>query len=243
MTAAPRLCDLIDRSGDGMRNGMLLPDGYSDVAPGKLAAVVTCLQMLERAPLRAERAAAPWQLRRMPRPDTAWYRELFARVGAEWLWFSRLAMPVAELEAILGHPDVEVYALAAGGRDEGLLELDFRERGQCELAYFGLGSALRGQGAGRWLMNRALEQAWSRPIGRCWVHTCTHDHPGALGFYLRSGFVAYARRVEVADDPRLTGLAPRSAAPHIPLIEPRAPAVNGPGGDAAGRAAQAARGG
>ena len=201
---------------------MILPDGYSDVAPGKVAAVVTCLEMLGRPALRAERATAPWRLRRERRPEPGWYRELFARVGAEWLWFSRLVMPVPDLEAIIRHADVEVYALEAGGRDEGLLELDFREPGQCELAFFGLGSALLGQGAGRWLMNRAIEGAWARPITRFWVHTCTNDHPGALSFYLRSGFGAYARRVEVADDPRLSGLAPRTAAPHVPIIEPRA---------------------
>jgi GNAT superfamily N-acetyltransferase len=130
-------------------------------------------------------------------------------------------MPRDELEAILRSPDDEVYALTMGGRDEGLLELDFREAAQCELAFFGLTDALQGQGAGRWLMNRAIERAWARAIGRFWVHTCTLDHPGALAFYLRSGFRAYARRVEVADDPRLTGLAPRTAAAHIPIIEPR----------------------
>jgi GNAT superfamily N-acetyltransferase len=191
------------------------------LAPGKVAAVVTCLELLERPALRTERAAAPWRLRRVPRPEAAWYRELYARIGAEWLWFSRLLMPVPALEAIIQHADVEVYALEAAGRDEGLLELDFRERGECELAFYGLASALLGQGAGRWLMNRALERAWARPIRRLWVHTCTNDHPGALAFYLRSGFRAYARRVEVADDPRLSGLAPRSVAAHIPIIEPR----------------------
>jgi len=197
---------------------MQLPDGYSDVPPGKIAAVVTCLEMHARPALRTEREGAPWRLRRVVRPDAAWYRELFARVGTEWLWFSRLVMPPAELERIIRHPDVEVYALSVGDRDEGLLELDFRDAGECELAFFGLGPALVGQGAGRYLMNRAIEGAWARPIRRFWVHTCTHDHPAALAFYLRSGFQAYARRVEVADDPRLTGLAPRSAAPHIPII-------------------------
>ncbi len=201
---------------------MELPDGYSDVPTGKLAAVVTCLEMFAPAAQRLERDAAPWRLRHETRPEAAWYRELFSRVGVEWLWYSRLAMPTAQLEATLRHADVEVYALEAGGRDEGLLELDFRDPGECELAFFGLGSALFGQGAGRWLMNRAIERAWARPIRRLWVHTCTHDHPAALAFYLRSGFSAYARRIEVADDPRLTGLAPRSAAPHVPIIEPRA---------------------
>jgi GNAT superfamily N-acetyltransferase len=92
------------------------------------------------------------------------------------------------------------------GRDEGLLELDFREAGTCELAFFGVTQAIQGSGAGRFLMNRAIEYAWRRPISRLWVHTCTLDHPDALAFYLRSGFRAYARRVELADDPRLTGL-------------------------------------
>jgi GNAT superfamily N-acetyltransferase len=200
---------------------MQLPDGYSDVAPGKIVSIVTCLEMLTKPAVRAERAPSPWRLRREPRPDAAWYRELFARVGRDWLWFSRLAMPVAQLEAIIRHPDVEVYALEVAGCDEGLLELDFREPGQCELAFFGLSHALLGQGAGRWLMNRAIEGAWARPIRRLWVHTCTHDHPAALAFYLRSGFSIYARQVEVADDPRLSGLAPRASAPQVPIVEPR----------------------
>jgi hypothetical protein len=34
---------------------------------------------------------------------------------------------------------------------------------------------------------RAIERAWARAIDRFWVHTCTHDHPGALAFYLRTG--------------------------------------------------------
>jgi GNAT superfamily N-acetyltransferase len=199
---------------------MILPNGYSDVPAGKLASVVTSLEMLAQPALRSERAAVPWELRRVAAPDPSWYRELYRRVGGEWLWYSRLAMAPAELEAILRSSAVEIHALALEGRDEGLLELDFRTPGTCELAFFGLTAAVQGQGAGRWLMNRALERAWSRPIGRFWVHTCTLDHPDALAFYLRSGFRAYARRIEVADDPRLAGLAPRTAAPHIPIIEP-----------------------
>ena len=197
---------------------MVIPDGYSDVPAGKLASVVTCLEMLAPATIRAGRADVPWVLRRVTSPGVDWYRELFGRIGAEWLWFSRLAMPAASLETILRDPAVEIYALNAGGRDEGLLELDFREPGECEVAFFGLTQAMLGQGAGRWLMNRALEFAWVHPINRLWVHTCTLDHPDALSFYLRSGFRAYARRVEVADDPRVTGLAPSTAGPGIPII-------------------------
>jgi GNAT superfamily N-acetyltransferase len=197
----------------------MLTAGYSDVPEGKLASVVTCLEMRARPALKAERADSPWRLRPVPRANPDWYRELFRRIGMDWLWTSRLAMPEADLAAILSNPAVEIYALASEGRDEGLLELDFRGPGECELAFFGISQALLGRGAGRWLMNRAIEHAWARRIERFWVHTCTLDHPDALSFYRRSGFDPYERRVEVMDDPRLTGLAPRTAAPHVPIIE------------------------
>ena len=82
------------------------------------------------------------------------------------MWFSRLQMADAELAAIIRSPMVEVHALVHEGRDKGLLELDFREAGQCELAFFGVTADLIGGAAGRWLMNRALELAWSRPVTR-----------------------------------------------------------------------------
>jgi GNAT superfamily N-acetyltransferase len=148
-----------------------------------------------------------------------WYRALYWRVGEEWLWFSRMRMADAELAAIVQSPQVEVHALAFDGSDEGLLELDFRQAGQCELVFFGVTGNMIGSGAGRWLMNRALDRVWSRPVDRFWVHTCTVDHPSALEFYQRSGFRPFRRQIEIADDPRLNGMAPRSAARHVPVIE------------------------
>ena len=197
---------------------MILPDGYSDVPAGKIAAIVTHLEMTERPALHPDPQCA-WTLRRVPSPDLDWFRDLYRRIGEEWLWFSRLQMADAELAAIVCSPMVEVYALVHEGRDEGLLELDFRDAGQCELAFFGVTADLIGGGAGRWLMNRALELAWSRPVTRVWVHTCTFDHPSALAFYQRSGFCPFRRQVEIADDPRLDGSAPRDAAKHVPIIE------------------------
>jgi GNAT superfamily N-acetyltransferase len=197
---------------------MTLPDGYSDVPAGKIAAVVTHLEMTERPPLRPDPPGA-WTLRKVEIPGLDWYRDLHRRVGEEWLWFSRLRMTDAALAAIIHSPLVEVHALVQDGRDEGLLELDFREPGQCELAYFGVTAKLIGSGAGRWLMNRALERAWSGPVTRVWVHTCSFDHPAAVAFYQRSGFRAFRRQIEIADDPRLDGTTPRSAAGHVPIIE------------------------
>jgi GNAT superfamily N-acetyltransferase len=193
---------------------MTLPDGYSDVPAGKIAAVITHLEMTEPPVLRPDPAGA-WTLRKVPSPDLDWFRELYRRVGEEWLWFSRLQMANAELAAIVRSPMVDVHALV----HEGLLELDFRKAGQCELAFFGVTADLIGSGAGRWLMNRALELAWSRQVSRVWVHTCTLDHPSALAFYQRSGFRPFRRQIEIADDPRLDGTAPRGVARHVPIIE------------------------
>ncbi|MBJ7407573.1 MAG: GNAT family N-acetyltransferase [Bradyrhizobium sp.] len=197
---------------------MILPDGYSDVPHGKIAAVVTHLEMTA-PPARRDDPPGNWSLRKVDAPALPWYRDIFRRVGENWLWFSRARMTDAELAAIIHPAGIEVYALALDGRDEGLLELDFREPGQCELTYFGVTADLIGTGAARFLMNRALERAWSRDVRRVWVHTCTFDHPAAVAFYQRSGFRAFRRQIEIADDPRLDGTAPRDAARHVPIIE------------------------
>jgi GNAT superfamily N-acetyltransferase len=197
---------------------MILPDGYSDVPAGKIAAVVTYLEMTER-PVLAHDPPGVWTLRKDETPDLDWFRDLFRRIGEQWLWRSRLQIPDAELAAIIRSPLVEVYALVRNGRDEGLLELDFRIPGQCELVFFGVTASLIGSGASRWLMNRALELAWSRPVVRVWLHTCTFDHPAALPFYQRSGFHPFRRQIEVVNDPRLDGTSPRDVAKHIPIIE------------------------
>jgi GNAT superfamily N-acetyltransferase len=192
-------------------------NGYTDLPPGKVASVVTFLEMRQRPRLRRLPRPPGWSLVRL-NADLARYRALFRAVGAPWLWFSRAAMAEEALAAMLASPKVEAYALTDGRRDMGLLELDFRPRGACELAYFGVVPDMIGQGAGRLLMNEAIRRAFGRPIRRFFVHTCTIDHPGALGFYVRSGFTPYKQAIEVADDPRLTGaLAPESA-PQVPLL-------------------------
>jgi len=193
-------------------------NSYHELPAGKIAAVVTYLEMTEPPAAREVPAPDGVELRQVEEPELAWYRDFYRRIGTDWLWFSRLAMPDEELLAIIRHPEVEVHALARDGHDEGLLELDRREPPDIELAFFGLTPTLVGQGAGRWLMTRALQLAWRHRPRRLWVHTCTLDHPQALAFYLRSGFKPYRRAVEIADDPRLLGLLPADAAPWLPPI-------------------------
>ena len=200
---------------------MALQDGYTDIPRGKIASVVTHLEMLKPPQPRDAPPADGLDLRLVAAPQPDWYRDLYRKIGAQdWLWFSRLQLTTGELEQIICDPKVAIHALTKNGSDEGLLELDFRQDGECELAFFGVTQRLIGTGAGRFLMNAALDLAWTRPISRLWVHTCTWDHPGALAFYRRSGFTPCRQQIEVADDPRLTGLLPETSAQHVPIIRP-----------------------
>lgn len=197
-----------------------LPVGYHPLPQGHLANVVTCLEMTAKPELRP----APEQgftLERMGAGDTGRFRALFRSIGQDIMWFSRLMLGEEQLAAIIGDERVSCHALVKDGADVGLLELDFRAAGECELSFFGVVPSAVGGGAGRYLMNAALTRAWAQPITRMWVHTCNYDHPSALAFYQRSGFRPYAIMVEVHPDPRLTGQMPRHASPQVPLIGER----------------------
>lgn len=199
-------------------------DGYTDLPPGRIANIVTHLEMLE-PPETSRRPSPPTPphdvaLVRLRGPELSRYRALFAAIGDPWLWFGRRTLSDDALTRILDDDRVEAYAVTRSGDDVGLLELDGRVEGDVELAYFGVIPAAIGSGLGRFMMDTALWHAWSATPRRVSVHTCTLDHPDALGFYRRAGFRPYKFSIEVAPDPRLTGLLPRTAAERVPLIDP-----------------------
>jgi GNAT superfamily N-acetyltransferase len=190
---------------------------YETVPDTELAAVVTYLEMTRPPDLAVPASAFSLTLVEVPEPDH--YRELFRLIGARWLWFSRLVMDDAHLATIVQHPKVDVYAvLDESGREVGLLELDFREPQECELAFIGLIPELAAQGHGRWLLAEAVHRAWREGVERVHVHTCSLDHPAALAAYHRAGFIAYRRAIERFPDPRLLGFLPKDCAPQVPLL-------------------------
>jgi GNAT superfamily N-acetyltransferase len=190
---------------------------YEPLLDGELAAVVTYLEM--RTPPEQEIPSSPLSLKRVDVPQPEHYRELFRLIGAPWLWFSRLILDDAHLAAIIQHPKVDLYSIVdEAGREVGMLELDFREGHECELAFMGLIPELSGKGHGRWLLAEAVHRAWREGMDRVHVHTCSLDHPAALGAYRRAGFTPYRRAIERFPDPRLLGILPRDSAPQIPLL-------------------------
>jgi N-acetylglutamate synthase-like GNAT family acetyltransferase len=118
-----------------------------------------------------------------------------------------------------GHGAVELYSVAGeNGLVAGMVELDFREPRQCELAFIGLVPELAGKGHGRWLLAEAVRLAWRDGISRVHVHTCSLDHPAALSAYRRAGFIPFKRAVERFPDPRLLGILPLDCAPQVPVV-------------------------
>ena len=196
------------------RGPLTIPQGLHGVPAGHLAAVVTHLEMREPPAPRPVPEAPGVALQReaMALGD---YRDLFRQVGTPWLWSGMLERAAAEVAARLADPGVEIWILRRDGEALGLVELDRREAGNCEIAYFGLVPAASGAGLGRRMMEHAVRRAFADGPVRLHVHTCTLDAPGALGFYLRSGFVPVRQEVEVRLDPRGRTL-PRDAAPHLP---------------------------
>jgi GNAT superfamily N-acetyltransferase len=199
-----------------------IPDGFTDLAPGKIASVVTFLEMRER-PLAAEisssqNSANPVRLRPVHSPDLDWYRALYRRAGSQWLWFSRLEMTDSQLSAVLNSPANELFVAEHEGHEIGMAELDRSHPPDVEITFFGLFPEAIGKRLGRPFIRVLLDRAWEKATARVWLHTCNLDAPAALSFYMKCGFLPYKQAVEVADDPRLRGILPEDTAPHVPII-------------------------
>lgn len=193
-------------------------DGMNSIPAGHLPAVVIFLQMTAPAmdpakPFPADVTATCERL------DNDSYRAIYRAVGAPWLWSARLALDDAALAAVLNDENTESWIIRRAGQAIGLIELDFRTAGECELAYFGIVPEATGQGLGGPMMALAQRQAFAREIDRFFVHTCNWDDPRALAFYQKAGFVPYKYGVDIGPDPRLDGTYPPTTASQIPCLK------------------------
>ena len=199
------------------------------VPAGKLRSVVTYLAMTapprQAPPPAAASGIAIRRWRIMPAAD---YLRLYRRIGDPWLWWSRLTMDEPTLAAQLAAPETEIYVAEADGEPVGEMvgepvgfaELDLRPAPDIEVRYLGVVPSRIGTGLGGCLLVHALAAAWRHRPRRVILNTCDYDHPGALDFYRRYGFAVTHSEVQIIDDPRLIGLLPLSAGPHVPLARP-----------------------
>lgn len=173
---------------------------FDTVAPGltgrrELVDVVTTSLEMRSQPA-GELPPAPDGVKvvRASPPGVRFYRFLYDAVGAPWHWYDRKAWSDERLAAVVDDPRVEVFVLWRRGVPAGYVELDRREPGVCEVAYFGLFPEAIGGGLGTWFLRWAVREAWrDERLERLWVHTCTLDHESALGVYQKCGFHPYAQ--------------------------------------------------
>lgn len=121
----------------------------------------------------------------------ALYRTLYDLVGRAYRWVDRNAWSDVDLRAYLARPEVSVWVLRDGPVLAGYFELLRHDDTSIEIAYFGLAPDHVGHGVGKWLLTRAVEEAWAFRPSRVWLHTCTLDHPSALRNYLARGFTSF----------------------------------------------------
>ena len=187
--------------------------------PGKLRVVVTYLEMTSQPTLAKQRPPVEkLALLRAERPTVSFYRYLYNNVGEPWLWVDRRKLSDEALAAIIHDPKVEISVLYVGGVPAGFTELDRRGKDAADLVYFGLIPEFLGMKLGPFLLDCAINAAWAGGARKLTVNTCTLDHPKALSFYQRAGFVPVRQEIRIADDPRVTGLIPPHVAPQHPIV-------------------------
>lgn len=184
------------------------------IPDSEVGVVVTYLEMTER-PKPRPLPSSPLRMKHWPDVTPAEYRLLFKRVGARWLWYSRLLMDDETLKASTG----ELHAVVdRNGVAVGMIELDFATGGECLIRFLGLVPELAGKGHGAWLFAQLMVLTWRKGVERVHVNTCSLDHPAALPSYMKAGFRAYKRAFESFPDPRLLGLLPADVAPQLPVV-------------------------
>jgi GNAT superfamily N-acetyltransferase len=160
------------------------------------------LEMLDPGELRPKRIdRGDLEIKRAEIPCPELSRFLYSAVGGDWYWIDRLGWSHRQWLDWLDRPELETWVAYLSGTPAGYFELEAQPQGNVEIAYFGVLTQFIGQGIGGHLLTAAVERAWAMGASRVWVHTCTHDHPGALANYLARGFRLFREEMTTKDLP------------------------------------------
>lgn len=150
------------------------------------------LQMRERRQLTPGTPAPEgFEVRRSQIPQPELNQFLFRSVGGPWRWYSRLNWDYSEWLAYLTEQPVQTWLAYLQGTPAGYFELLKHDDDSVEVFFIGLMPAFIGKGCGSALLTEAVRAAWQMDASRVWLHTCSEDHPAALGNYLGRGFELY----------------------------------------------------
>jgi len=152
--------------------------------------VVTYLEMAENPLVSAPALPPEVRLEHAINPPVWMFFTLYDAVGRDYEWRDKHDEDPLDVAAFVQDPKVETWVAYAHGWPQGFFMLDFREKGLCDLAYFGMVPEAVGQGLGGRLLETAISKGWNGAgVDRMTVNTCTLDHPRALALYQRAGFV------------------------------------------------------
>lgn len=149
----------------------------------------TYLEMRSTDALRAAGPPDPApRIERVGFCPASFYRYLYGAVGRSFGWTDRLTWDDDAIGRHLGRPAITLWLMSSEAAPAGYFEFERHGDGSVEIAYFGLLPEFVGRGWGKYLLTRAVQEAWALGAGRVWLHTCTLDHPSALPNYLKRGF-------------------------------------------------------
>lgn len=147
----------------------------------------TYLEMTTPGELRPAPVVPELKVERVEACPISFFRYLYREVGRPHRWTDRLDWTDDRIREHLAGP-VFLWVGYEHGAPAGYFELRRCPDESVEIAYFGLLPEYVGRGRGKYLLTRAVEEAWALGATRVWLHTCTLDHPAALPNYLRRGF-------------------------------------------------------
>lgn len=160
---------------------------------------ITVFDMRENPHLQFPPPVEPFALLHAEQPPTHFYRYLYDMIGKERGWTARRGISEAALTEMLEHPDVELYVLYARGVPAGLCELDFRERPEARIAYFGVSPDFVGRGFGKYLLVQAITMAWRRDIERLTIRASELDPTATMPLLQKCGFSPCAQETVGVD--------------------------------------------
>ena len=151
------------------------------------------LEMRSPHQLRPKRCADVRFLVREKERDWRFNRDLYLAVGQMWSWNDKRLWSDEQWKEYGLSSELRTFAAHYDGSLAGYYELRRDDESGVEIAYFGLLPEFIGRGLGGALLTSAIEDAWrtTSSVSRVWVHTCTLDHPSALGNYQARGMVIY----------------------------------------------------
>ena len=140
-------------------------------------------------PKRVEHCA--FHIREVQVNNGQFNRMLYNLVGGPWSWLDKAAWSEREWKEYAENEMLRTWGAYDNDSPAGYYELRKDDKGDVEIAYFGLIPKYIGCGYGGALLTNAIEEAWRWGARRVWVHTCNFDHPAAVANYQARGMRIY----------------------------------------------------